>query len=89
MAKPTHVDSWNIWARMELRVQIITKPLDDVKADCGESRKKVLGELRNWDATAQLGENGIYASKDEESMDNGAYKPGTSVRKEMLSSKGT
>ena len=89
MVKSTRVDSWNIWARMELRVQIIIKSLDDVKADCGESRKKVLRELGNWDATAQLGENGIYTSKDEESIDNGAYKPGTGVQKEMLLSKGT
>jgi hypothetical protein len=51
--------------------------------------KKVLRELGNWDATAQLGENRIYTSKDEESIDDGAYKPGTNVRKEMLLSKGT
>ena len=53
------------------------------------SHKKVLRELGNWDATAQLGENRIYTSKDEESIDDGAYKPGTNVRKEMLLSKVT
>ena len=61
----------------------------NVKADCGESHKKVLRELGNWDATAQHGENRIYTSKDEESIDDGAYKPDTNVRKEMLLSKGT
>lgn len=89
MAKSTHVDSWNIGARVDLRMQLIIKSLDDVKADCGESHKKVLRELGNWDATAQLREGGIYTSKDEESIDGGAYKPGTNVRKEMLLSRGT
>ena len=45
MAKPTHVDSWNIGARMELRVQLIIKSLDDVKADCGEESSQGIGEL--------------------------------------------
>lgn len=53
------------------------------------SHKKVLRELRNWDATAQLRESGIYTSKDKESIDDGAYEPGTNMRKEMLLSKGT
>ena len=74
---------------MKLRVQLIIKSLDDVKADCGESHNKVLRELGNWDATAQHEENRIYTSKDEESIDGGACRPGTNVRKEMLSSKGT
>lgn len=47
MAKSTHVNSWNIRARMELRVQLIIKSLDDVKADCGESQESSqrIGEL--------------------------------------------
>lgn len=39
MAKSTHVNSWNIGARMELRVHLIIKSLDNVKADCGESQE--------------------------------------------------
>ena len=45
MAKSTQVDSWNIGARIEPRVQLIIKLLDDVKADCGEESSQGIGEL--------------------------------------------